>query len=276
MAEAEAKALNFPPGIDAELWEKELQENEALLKSCKEKFGDALSIATLKAFVVGFKEEGEDALFKGIEKGIKWRKDKNYPEILGKPVNDEAMYARIPFYIYHLSNTGAPVYYIDCETATNDTPESKLATKDIADRATMHLREINKLVAKKVGRPDTMFGSIVVLNMNGLGVWRAKAMLDVVQHMIEIGNEMFGINLQKCFLINCGWSIRMILALCLMWVHEVSKKKIVQCGEDYLGELTKFVPIERIPKLYGGSCEDEFVNCSITMPKELGYPHKRL
>jgi len=277
MAEAEAKALDFAPGIEIELWEKNLEQNETLLKKYKEKFGDSLSDATLKAFILGwFEEEGEEGVLTRLEKAIKWRKDKNFPEILGKPKNDEALCAKVPFSLYHLSNSGSPVYYIDCPSSKIDTAECKEATKDISDRALMHLREIQKLVAKKTGQPDTKFVAVIVLNMDGVGLFGAKNLLGVVQHMIDMGNEMFGINLHKCFLINCGWSIRMILGLVLMWVHEVSKKKIVQCGADFLPELTKFVPIEHIPKKYGGTCEDEIVNCSITMPKDLGYPHKRL
>jgi len=276
MAEAEAKALEFAPGIESELWAKNFPQNEAMLKKCKEKLGNALSDATLKAFILAWcEEEGEQGVLTRLENAIQWRKDKNFPEILGKPINDETLYAKVPFSIYHLSKNGAPVYYIDCPTSKIDTKECKEATKDISDRALMHLREIQELVGKKAGRPDSQFVSIIVLNMNGVGLLAAKDMIAVVQHMIEMGNDMFGINMHKCFLINCGWSIRMILALVLMMVHEVSKKKIVQCGSDFLPELTKFVPIERIPKKYGGTCEDEIVNCSILMPKELEYPHKR-
>jgi len=275
MAEESKSALQFGENEEIVNWKKEEQDNERLLNILVKKYeGSTLTKTDIKAFIIGWKAEGEGKLIEALDKSTEWRKQMNFPEVMEKPINDGEFYAKIPLCVFQLGRCGNPVYYIDIAKLDIDNDNTDLRARDLTDRVNLHLREIQRRVAEYKGNPETMWRSIVVLNMDGIGVWQAKSRMGLVQHVIQTGNDMFGTNLEKCYLINCGWSIRMILALVMTFVHEETKQKIVRCGTDFLTELQKSVPLEQIPKRFGGNCQEDWVNGGIVLPEELEYPYK--
>jgi len=275
MAEENKSALHFEENEEIVNWKKEEQDNERLLNMLVKKYeGSTLTKTDIKAFILGWKAEGEEKLIEALDKSIEWRKQMNFPEVMEKPINDEQFYAKIPLCVFQLGRCGNPVYYIDIAKLDVDNDDTDLRARDLTDRVNLHLREIQRRVAEYKGNPESMWRSIVVLNMDGIGVWQAKSRMGLVQHVIQTGNDMFGTNLEKCYLINCGWSIRMILALVMTFVHEETKQKIVRCGTDFLTELQKSVPLAQIPKRFGGKCQDDWISGGIVLPAELEYPYK--
>jgi len=277
MAE-EVSPFKFQGCPEFKNWKKNEESNERLARTILDKHGGDLNLTEtdVKSFIISLREEGEEKIIESIKKASDWRTDFKYPSVLGEPVNDSEFYKKIPLCIFQAGKYGHPVYYIDIAKLLIEDDETDSKARDLTDRANLHLREISRKMSELAGNPEGIWRNVVVLNMDGIGLLQAKSKLSLIQYVIAQGSTLFGTNLQKCFLINCGWSIRLVLALIMPFLQEETKKKVVRCGSDYLKELKKSIAIDRIPKRFGGKASDDWVSGGIIVPKEIKYEYTLL
>lgn len=71
----------------------------------------------------------------------------------------------------------------------------------------------------------------------------------------SIGQDRYPETMGKFFIINVPWAFSAVWAIIKPWLDEVTVKKISILGGTYREELLKQIPIENLPRQFGGLCD---------------------
>ena len=78
---------------------------------------------------------------------------------------------------------------------------------------------------------------------------------DYVSAASSIGQDRYPETMGKFYIINAPWTFTAVWAVIKGWLDPVTTAKIVILGGSYKDELRKQIPVENLPKEFGGICE---------------------
>merc|ERR1739842_287095 len=111
-----------------------------------------------------------------------------------------------------------------------------------------------------MGEPGTIWAHVVVFNFKNASIWDVKSMRALIVLLIDISNTMFGNMTYKAFFINCGRSFRILHAMFKPLLSKETLENTFILGSDYIDKLSAVVPLEKIPKEFGGKAKKPFVD----------------
>ena len=71
----------------------------------------------------------------------------------------------------------------------------------------------------------------------------------------RIGQDRYPEIMGKFYIINAPWTFSAIWSMIKVWLDEVTVNKIDIIGTAYKDKLLAQIPVENLPKEFGGSCE---------------------
>ena len=77
----------------------------------------------------------------------------------------------------------------------------------------------------------------------------------LVQTIVGEESNLWPNTLHRMYFINTGWIFRVAWRIVSNFAHPITVAKVKIVGGDYLKHMTKDIPLNQIPKRYGGTCE---------------------
>jgi len=243
------------------------------LASFEEIYGHGMSRATLRAFLIAYQEESDQVMHEMIRKAVDWRQEL-YPNIFDMEMSI-GVTSKVPMCIYNTDEFGHPIWYMDLSRyeRVREQSEQEVMEKYII-RTLLHIRDIEKHIADKSGRPGTIWAHIAVFNFAGVSLWDVKALRKLITLLLDISNNMFGNMTYKVFFINCGRSFRMMSSLFKPFLSKTTLDNTrILGGSEYLEQMSRCVDLDRIPEIFGGTSKKPWVDGGIVLPENIGYKH---
>lgn len=103
------------------------------------------------------------------------------------------------------------------------------------------------------GHPVETFCTI--LDLGGVTLSNFYKVKDYVSSASSIGQDRYPETMGKFYIINAPWAFTAVWAMIKGWLDEVTVSKIMILGSGYKDELRKQIPMENLPKEFGGFCE---------------------
>ncbi|KAF9475202.1 hypothetical protein BDN70DRAFT_884014 [Pholiota conissans] len=188
------------------------------------------------------KEFGVDELNRSFDFKEKAEVDKYYPQFYHKTDKDGR-----PLYIERLGKLDIKALYA----------------------ATTQERQLQRLVfeyekSQKTRLPacSAAFGHPVetyctILDLGGVSLSNFYRVKDYVSAASSIGQDRYPETMGKFYIINAPWAFSAVWAVIKPWLDEVTVKKIDILGSGYKDTLLKQIPVENLPKEFGGACTCE-------------------
>ncbi|KAF9475194.1 hypothetical protein BDN70DRAFT_841281 [Pholiota conissans] len=132
--------------------------------------------------------------------------------------------------------------------------------------ATTQERQLQRLVfeyekSQKIRLPacSAAFGHPIetyctILDLGGVSLSNFYRVKDYVSAASSVGQDRYPETMGKFYIINAPWAFRAVWAVIKPWLDEVTVKKINILGHGYRGVLVHQIPIENLPKDFGGAC----------------------
>jgi len=268
-----------PAEYKLELWESPEMNDwrvsglDRRLANFEEIYGHGMSRSTLRAFLIAYPEESDQAMHEMIRKAVDWRREL-YPDIFDMEMSKDVT-SKVPMCIYNTDDFGHPIWYMDLSRyeRVRAQSEQEVMEKYII-RTLLHIRDIEKYIAEKSGRPGTIWAHIAVFNFAGVSIWDVKALRKLIILLLDISNTMFGNMTYKVFFINCGRSFRMMSSLFKPFLSKTTLDNThILGGSEYLEQMSQCVELDRIPKIFGGTSTKPWVDGGIVLPDNIGYKH---
>ena len=97
--------------------------------------------------------------------------------------------------------------------------------------------------------------SCTILDLKGVSLGNYYSVKDYISDASSIGQDRYPETMGKFYVINAPWGFRTIWNFIKGWLDEATVAKIDILGSDYLKTLLEQIPIEHLPKEFGGKCE---------------------
>jgi hypothetical protein len=94
-----------------------------------------------------------------------------------------------------------------------------------------------------------------ILDLDGVSLSNFYRVKDYVSAAASIGQNRYPETMGKFYIINAPWAFSAVWAVIKPWLDEVTVKKINILGGGYKDELIMQIPLENLPKEFGGACE---------------------
>jgi hypothetical protein len=94
-----------------------------------------------------------------------------------------------------------------------------------------------------------------IMDLKGVGISKASSVYGYLQQVSAISQNYYPERLGKMYIINAPWGFAGIFSIVKKFLDPVTVAKIHVLGSGYEKELTAQVPVENLPKQYGGKCE---------------------
>jgi hypothetical protein len=104
-----------------------------------------------------------------------------------------------------------------------------------------------------VGHPVETFCTI--LDLQGVSLANFYRVKDYVMAAARIGQDRYPEIMGKFYIINAPWAFSAVWSMIKGWLDEVTVNKIDIIGTAYRDKLLAQIPVENLPKEFGGSCE---------------------
>eukprot|EP00980_Cylindrotheca_fusiformis_P030125 scaffold24419_cov196-Cylindrotheca_fusiformis.AAC.2 len=184
---------------------------------------------------------------------LKWRRDNHIDTILRESFPNFALIKQHYPHYYHLTGyKGEPVYY-EFPAHANLQELQKAAIG--LDQLLRHYLMITEYQWQMINRDDLM-QSIYVLDLDGIRFQDfVDTTMEFVQRASRTAAEHYPDRAGVIIIVNAPRWFRLIWKVIQPIVPETTLHKIFILGrnEDVLNRLTKHIPIEHIPQIYGGS-----------------------
>ncbi|KXZ42758.1 hypothetical protein GPECTOR_120g425 [Gonium pectorale] len=188
-------------------------------------------------------ENGVNGLFQSDPQGLA------YP-------NTQQLLQVYPHFYFNTDKYGRPVYI---ELLGRTDAAALFATISVEDLIRYHiwtweryLRQYLPACSKAAGRH--ICTTTVIIDLAGLSLLNFNsATQKLLTAFSKIDQDYYPEHLGTMFVINTPLIFRGIWAAVQPLLQERTRKKIIILGTDYLPELTKMVPIERLPTIFGGT-----------------------
>ncbi|KAF8960231.1 CRAL-TRIO domain-containing protein [Flammula alnicola] len=186
------------------------------------------------------KDFGVDDLIKNFDFKEKAEVDKYYPQFYHKCDKDGR-----PLYVERLGMLDIKALY----AAT--TQERQL--QRLVFEYEKSMMERLPACAAACGHPVETYCTI--LDLGGVSLSNFYRVKDYVFAASSVGQDRYPETMGKFYIINAPWAFSAVWTVIKPWLDEVTVKKIDILGSGYRDTLLKQIPVENLPKEFGGACE---------------------
>jgi len=99
--------------------------------------------------------------------------------------------------------------------------------------------------------------SFSIMDLKGVGISKATSVYGYLQAVSAISQNYYPERLGKMYVINAPWGFSSVFGMVKKFLDPVTSAKIHVLGSGYQTELLAQVPVENLPKAFGGKCECE-------------------
>lgn len=96
-----------------------------------------------------------------------------------------------------------------------------------------------------------------IMDLKGVGITSVPSVYGYVRQASAISQNYYPERLGKLYLINAPWGFSSVFSAVKNFLDPVTVDKIKVLGSNYRAELLEQVPMENLPKEFGGTCECE-------------------
>ncbi|WFD25806.1 hypothetical protein MNAN1_000772 [Malassezia nana] len=97
--------------------------------------------------------------------------------------------------------------------------------------------------------------SCTIMDLKNVGVAQFWKVSSYVQQASKIGQCYYPETMGRFYIINAPYIFTTVWTVVKGWLDPVTREKIQILGSNYLGELSKQIPMENIPSMVGGLCQ---------------------
>ena len=224
-------------------------DDETLLRFCRaRKFDYPKTKEMLLNFEQWRKDFGVEELVKNFDFKEKAEVNQYYPQYYHKTDKDGR-----PVYIEQLGK-------IDVNALYKITTSERLLQRLVYEYERSLSTRV-KVCAAVSGHPVDTFCTI--LDLSGVGISQFYKVKDFVMQAAGIGQDRYPETMGKFYIINAPWAFTAVWSVIKGWLDPVTVAKIQILGGSYKDELIKQIPIENLPKEFGGLCVCEG-GCSLS------------
>jgi len=205
------------------------------------------------------------------------REDYNLETILNKPLaNEEAYMNAWRCYIYGYDKQGHPVLYDEIGSC-DITKVEKAFENNIERLRQFRFRFMQRLANGKRIQSDKynvlIYKHVMVMDCSGFSMAHfGQQYRNLVKEVIGDEQHLFPETLYKLFIINAPLPFRMIWKILSTFIDPITVQKISVLGSSFLDELKQVVPLDQIPKKYGGTGKYEIKNGHVADLPDDHYP----
>lgn len=225
---------------DEEFFDEKRMDDAFLLRFLRaRKFDLAKTKEMLVAEEKWRKEFGVDDIVANFDFKEKETVDKYYPQYYHKNDKDGR-----PLYVERLGQLDIKALY------AVTTQERQL--QRLVFEYEKFLNERLPACSKACGHPvETV---CTILDLGGVSLSNFYRVKDYVSAASSIGQDRYPETMGKFYIINAPWAFSAVWAIIKPWLDEVTVKKIDILGSSYKDTLLKQIPVENLPKEFGGAC----------------------
>jgi hypothetical protein len=225
---------------DEEFFDEKRMDDAFLLRFLRaRKFDLAKAKEMLIAEEKWRKEFGVDDIVANFDFKEKETVDKYYPQYYHKNDKDGR-----PLYVERLGQLDIKALY------AVTTQERQL--QRLVFEYEKFLNERLPACSKASGHPvETV---CTILDLGGVSLSNFYRVKDYVSAASSIGQDRYPETMGKFYIINAPWAFSAVWAIIKPWLDEVTVKKIDILGSSYKDTLLKQIPVENLPKEFGGAC----------------------
>jgi len=96
-----------------------------------------------------------------------------------------------------------------------------------------------------------------ITDLKGVGIMKAPSVFSYVKQVSTMSQNYYPERLGRLYLINAPWGFSGVWNVIKAWLDPVTVQKIHVLGSGYKTELLQQVPVENLPKEFGGTCQCE-------------------
>eukprot|EP00158_Paraphelidium_tribonemae_P001069 Partr_v1_DN23937_c0_g1_i1_m48867 putative SEC14 cytosolic factor len=194
------------------------------------------------------------------EKCEKWRVDNKVDEIYATfKFDEEAEVQKLYPRFYHKTDLQGRPLYIEVLSDVDLDKLFKITTRERMQK--FFIFEYERLIRLRLPACSEAAGkhigtSFTILDLKNCGVMQALKIKDLLQLVIEIGQNYYPETMGGTFIINAPWLFDTVWNLLKMWMDEVTTKKIqiFKSGKAYTNDLFQLVDPANVPATLGGLC----------------------
>lgn len=246
------------PCTDVEEWKKKVLE----------KFGEEdynlMPANDLLRTIRGYYDdkEREKLTMEGVRLFVEELKDRNFANLGFTPVPETEFYQNLRknmlFTSFGQDKQGHPIMFENIEKY--NVPELSKAFGENPDacieyRLRVYSQAWNKKHQEAKKRGVIMYKHVNIFNMNNVGLMSVKSILDILKKFMKKEGDLFPETVYKMYIINTGWTFKMIWKIVSLFVHEntIAKIKILGGKSDYLPKMLEEIDEDQIPESLGGT-----------------------
>jgi len=162
-----------------------------------------------------------------------------------------------PQYYHKTDKDGRPVY-IEQMGNIDLTAMYKITT---ADRMLQNLAvEYEKVADPRLPACSRKAGHLLetccsIMDLKGVGIGKVPSVYSYVRLASDMSQNYYPERLGHLYLINAPWGFSTVFGIVKGWLDPITVEKIHVLGTGYQKELLAQVPVENLPKIFGGTCD---------------------
>jgi hypothetical protein len=193
----------------------------------------------------------------------KWRTEFKVDEVYQSFTFEEGpqVNALYPRYYHKTDKLGRPIY-IEVLSNVNLEQLFKLTTRERLEKNFIY--EYEKLARVRLPACGKEAGhhietGFTILDLKNCSVMQALKIKDVLQFIVQTGQNYYPETMGMTFIINVPWIFDTVWGFVKMWMDEVTvnKIKIFKNGKDYTATLFEYIDPANLPFALGGACKCE-------------------
>ncbi|KAF8632406.1 hypothetical protein AX17_004847 [Amanita inopinata Kibby_2008] len=238
---------------------KELKEEG---KFVEERMGDATLLRFLRARKFDVVKAKEMLL-----NAEQWRNDYGVEELVNNFDFKEKKEVDkwYPQYYHKIDKDGRPVYIerlgqLDIKALYAATTQERQLQRLVVEYEKF-LTERLPACSAASGHPVET--SCTILDLGGVSLTNFYRVKDYVFQAASVGQDRYPETMGKFYIINAPWAFSAVWSIIKPWLDEVTVSKINILGGSYKDTLIQQIPVENLPKEFGGLCECEG-GCSLS------------
>ncbi|KAI0075418.1 hypothetical protein K474DRAFT_1599802 [Panus rudis PR-1116 ss-1] len=189
----------------------------------------------------------------------KWRKEFGVDELVKNFdfKEKEEVNKYYPQYYHKMDKDGRPVYVeqlgrVDVNALYKITTQERLLQRLVYEYEKFLTQRL-PACSKAIGHPVET--SCTILDLKGVSLTSFYRVKDYVMAAASIGQDRYPECMGKFYIINAPWGFATVWSLIKPWLDEVTVAKIDILGSSYRDKLLQQIPVQNLPKEFGGACE---------------------
>ena len=107
--------------------------------------------------------------------------------------------------------------------------------------------------AAAIGHPVET--SCTILDLAGVSLGNFYRVKDYVMQAAKIGQDRYPETMGRFYIVNAPWAFSTVWTFVKPWLDEATVAKIDILGGGYRDKLLAQIPVENLPKEFGGACQ---------------------